>query len=140
MKPVVESVAGLWCQLHDKVMRAKTTRILFFRFRRAEYCDLPAHGDSQLDRHVTQTAQSDDPDPLPRADLKMPEWRVRGDAGAEQRGDVRERETGGDLERVVLVHYDLRGAPAGRRRRLVLLRCTVCPASMNFTLLASTCV
>src|SRR2546426_4463719 len=114
IKPVGESVEVLWVQRHDKVMRAKTTRILFFRFRRAEYCDLRAHGGSQLDRHVAQPAQSDDPDPLPRADLKMPERRIRGDAGAEQRGDVRKRKLRGNLERVVLVHDDLRGVPAVR--------------------------
>src|SRR5207247_5957989 len=95
IKPVGESVEVLWVQRHDKVMRAKTTRILFFGFRRAEYCNLRAHGGSQLDRHVAQPAQSDDPDSLGRADVEMPERRVGGDAGAEQGGDVRKRKFGG---------------------------------------------
>src|SRR5213594_158364 len=107
IKPIGEGVEVLGVQRNDKVMRAKTARILFFRFRRAEYGDFSAHGGSQLDCHVTQTAQPDDSDSLSRTNLEMPERRVRGDPGAEKRGDVRKRKLRGNLERVVLVHYDL---------------------------------
>src|SRR5437660_10564671 len=57
----------------------------------------------------------------------MPERRVRGDAGAEQGGDVRKRELRGDLERVIFIHDDLRRVAAVRRSLLVLLGSVVCP-------------
>src|SRR5207247_8027379 len=122
IKPSGEGFEVLRVNRNDKVMRAKAASILFFRFRRAEYCDLRAHGGSQLDCHVAQPAQSDDPDPLPRADLKMPERRVGGDAGTEKGGDVRERKLRGTLERVALVRDDLRWVADARRRVLVLRR------------------
>src|SRR5207302_9714486 len=107
IKPIGEGVEVLWVQRYDKVMRSKAARILFFRFGCAENGDLSAHCGSQLDCHVTQSAQPDDSDSLPRTDLEMPERRVRGDPGAEQGGDVGKRQLRGDLERVVLVHNDL---------------------------------
>src|SRR3989442_6325347 len=57
----------------------------------------------------------------------MPDWRVRGDAGTEQGGDVRKRELRGDLERVIFIHDDLRRVAAVRRSLLVLLGSVVCP-------------
>src|SRR2546426_7197864 len=107
IKPVGEGVEILGVQRHDKVMRSKAARILFFGFRRAEYGDLSAHGGSQLDPHVAQSTQPDDPDSLSRTNLEMPERRVRGYPGAEKRSDVRKRKLRGNLERVVLVHDDL---------------------------------
>src|SRR2546422_468471 len=65
----------------------------------------------------------------------MPERRVRGDAGAEQGGDVRKRKFGGDLERVIFIHNDLRRVSAVRRSLLVLLGSVVCPGDMCHTVL-----
>src|SRR5713101_10013012 len=68
----------------------------------------------------------------------MSERRVGGDAGAEQGGDIRKRKVRGDLERVMLIHDDLRGVPAVRRSLLVLLGSVVCPGDMLRTVLLQT--
>src|SRR5437879_12917938 len=65
----------------------------------------------------------------------MPERRVRGDAGAEQGGDVRKRKCGGELERVIFIHNDLRRVSGVRRSLLVLLASVVCPGDMCHTVL-----
>src|SRR2546422_2797673 len=70
----------------------------------------------------------------------MPDWRVRGDAGTEQGGDVRKRKLRGNLERVVLVHNDLRGVSTVRRSLLVFLGSVVREDEMNFAVLLQACL
>src|SRR2546422_6916199 len=70
----------------------------------------------------------------------MPDWRVRGDAGTEQGGDVRKRKLRGNLERVVLVHNDLRGVAPVRRSLLVFLGSVVREDEMDFAVLLQACL
>src|SRR5437867_4705897 len=70
----------------------------------------------------------------------MSERRVRGDPGAEQGGDVRKRKLRGNLERVVLVHNDLRGVSTIRRSLLVFLGSVVREDEMILTVLLQACL
>src|SRR5437879_7878851 len=70
----------------------------------------------------------------------MPERRVRCDPGAEKRSDVRKRKLRGDLERVLLVHDDLRRVAPVRRSLLVFLGSVVREDEMNFAVLLQACL
>src|SRR2546427_1392516 len=70
----------------------------------------------------------------------MPDWRVRGDAGTEQGGDVRKRKLRGDLERVIFIHDNLRRVATVRRSLLVLLGSVVREDEMNFAVLLQACL
>src|SRR5437879_11593774 len=65
----------------------------------------------------------------------MPERRVGGDAGTEKGSDIRKRKVRGNLERVLLIHDDLRGVPAVRRGHPVLLESVIRPGGMFRTVL-----
>src|SRR5437879_1687321 len=70
----------------------------------------------------------------------MPERRVRCDPGAEKRSDVRKRKLRGDLERVLLVHDDLRRVAPVRRSLLVILGSVVREDEMYFAVLFQACL
>src|SRR5437867_5624113 len=70
----------------------------------------------------------------------MPERRVRGDPGTEEGGDVGQRKVRGNLERVMLVHDDMRRVAPVRRSLLVLLGSVVREDEMNFAVLLQACL
>src|SRR5213080_1165580 len=116
-------------------MRAKTARILFFRFGCAQDRDFSPHGGGQLHCHVAQPTQPDDADLLARADVEMPERRVGGDTGAAQGSRGGEWKLRGNLEGVILVHDHVRRIPTVRRRLLVFLCSVVSEDEMIFAIL-----
>src|ERR1700745_2281682 len=77
---------------------------------------------SQLYSHVTEPTQADDRNLLSGSSLPMHQWRVEGDAGAEQRRGRIKRQIIGYSENVVLVDHDLIGISAIRRRAIVFMR------------------
>src|SRR5690606_14947323 len=61
---------------------------------------------AELHRHVPEAAQTDHRDPGPRADVPVPQRRVGGDPGAQQRSRRVQRQAVGDAQDVVLVDDD----------------------------------
>ncbi len=91
-----------------EVRGAEARRVgLPLRGRRAQHRDLGAHRGRELDRHVTEPAETDDPDAIARLAVPLAQRRVRRDAGAEQRRGARGIEPGGDLRDEALVDDDL---------------------------------
>lgn len=76
---------------------------------------LGSEGDGPLDAEVAEPADAAHGHLLPGADVGPHERRVRGDAGAEQRGRILRLELLRDAEGVVLVRADVRREAAVRR-------------------------
>ena len=106
----------------DHLVGAERVRVLALALRGGEHHHVRAHRVRDLDAHVAEPAEADDADLLAGADLPVPQRRVGGDAGAQQRRDGGELVLGmADLQHELLVDHDaLRVAAervAGRVRR-----------------------
>src|SRR3990172_13421004 len=81
-----------------------------------------AHGVAELHRHVAETAKADHGELVARLETEMPERRIGGDAGAQERPRAFERYALGDGEHVILVDRDAaRVAAIGRRLSVALI-------------------
>ena len=94
---VAGGVVGLGAQ-------AKSVLHLLQRLRQHRH--LGAHCRGQFDSQMSQSAQTDDPDPGARSDLPVPQRRIGGDPGAQQRRRGIQGQRGGNGEDVVLVDHD----------------------------------
>ena len=94
---VAGGVVGLGAQ-------AKSVLHLLERLRQHRH--LGAHCRGQFDSQMSQSAQTDNPDPGARSDLPVPQRRIGGDPGAQQRRGGIQGQRGGNREDVVLVDHD----------------------------------
>ena len=110
----------------DDLVGAEIERVLALVLRRREGDDMSPHRVGELDAHMAEPADSDDPDPLAGPDLPVAERRPGGDPGAEQGRRRRELLLGmADPEDEALVDRDaLRIAPE-RMAGLVLGRAVI---------------
>lgn len=93
-------------------MCAQADRILFFRGRCGKNDNVGSEGPCEFYAHMSETAESDDPDFLARADLPMTERGIGRDAGAEQGRDSGEIEIFGNAQCEVFIDHDIFGISA----------------------------
>ncbi len=116
MLPEHRLVAG-----RDKCVGAQLQRIVALVRRMAEHAHVRAHGLGQLHAHVPEPAQADHAHPAVGPDVEAAQWRIGGDAGAQQRGGAGRVQVFGHAQQVVLVHHDAGGIAAVGRAPAIQL-------------------
>ncbi len=110
----------------DDFIRTQRERVLTLLVRRGERNHMRAHRMRDLHAHVAEAADADDADLLARADVPVPQRRVGGDAGAQQRRHCRELlHRMADLQHELLIDHDplriaAQGMPGRVRRGAVV--------------------
>lgn len=111
----------------NDLMGAEAKRVLALVGRGGEDDDVRAEGTGELDAHVPQSAEADDPDLLAARDTPAADRRVRRDPGAYERRGPGRVEVRRDAEDECFVHDDAVGVAAvGDRGGPVLIGRVVC--------------
>ena len=99
-------------EIGDEMIRPESQRVVTLAGRVGEDRRLGSERVRELDAHVPEPSETDDPDALPRRRSPVAQRRVEGDSGAEQRRHAGEVEAVGHVHRVGLVHDELLGVAA----------------------------
>ena len=114
----VEAVGGLGHGIgigrDEQRMRAQGLCVLRLVGRAAEHRDMRAHPDGDLDRHMSQAAETDDAHAAAGAGMPSPQRRIGGDAGAEQRCRTRQIQAWRQPQDELLAHDEVLGIAAQR--------------------------
>lgn len=92
---------------HHEVRCAEPARVSLLGLGAAQDGHLGPHRRGELDRHVTQSAESHHAHAIAGLAAELAQRRIGGDSCAEQRSGPRQVEVGGHAQGEALVHYDL---------------------------------